>query len=127
MTPGRRFAFRLALVLGQPNPDAMLARIPWRIWREWQAFAALEPFGETGEERADMRSAIVAATIANCLARAKGKPAFKPCDFTPQFEERVQQPRSEPPPPEAHYQQILTITKMFGGKVVTKRTSELID
>jgi len=32
--PARRFAFRLALALGQVNPDAMLARLPQRVWSE---------------------------------------------------------------------------------------------
>lgn len=127
MTPTRRFAFRLALALGQPNPDAMLARMPWRIWREWQVFAALEPFGETGEKRADMRSAIVAATIANCLARGKGKPAFEPRDFVPRFEDAMGtdegQAQREPSTSSNHYQQALAITRMLGGKIVTRRAS----
>lgn len=119
MTPARRFAFRLALALGQVNPDAMLARLPQRVWSEWQEFAMLEPFSE---ERADLRAGIIAATVANCLARGKGKPAFKPRDFMPQFEERV---RSEPRASE-HYQQALMITRLFGGKIV-KAQVELVD
>ena len=49
---------------------------------EWIAFAGIEPFGD---QRADLRSAIVAATVANCH-RATGK-AFAPSDFMP-YEER---------------------------------------
>lgn len=120
MTPARRFAFRLALALGQPNPDAMLARLPWRIWQEWQAFATLEPFGEG---RADLRAGIVAATVANCLARRKGQPTFKPYDFMPQFEEPA---RRLPVISGEHYQQALMITRLFGGKIV-KTQAELVD
>ena len=119
MTPVRRFAFRLALALGQPNPDAMLARLPHRVWQEWQVFAALEPFGE---ERADLRAGIVAATIANCLARGKGKPAFKARDFMPQFGKPT---RRESAASSDHYQQALMITRLFGGKIVRKQALEL--
>ena len=119
MTPARRFAFRLALALGLPNPDAMLAHLPQRIYREWQEFAILEPFGE---ERADLRAGIVAATVANCMARGKGRSAFKPRDFMPRFEEA----RREPATPSEHYQQVLAITQLFGGKIVRVQ-AELAD
>lgn len=55
-----------------------------REFAEWMAFYKMEPFGE---ERADLRAAIVACTIAN-VNRAKGKRAFKVDDFMPRFEER---------------------------------------
>lgn len=44
-------------------------------------YAKLEPFGE---ERADLRAGIVAATIANAHRRKGSKP-FKPSDFMPAF------------------------------------------
>ena len=119
MTPTRRFAFRLALAAGEVNPDAMLVQLPWRIWREWQVFAALEPFGE---ERADLRAGIVASVIANCLARGRGKPAFKPRDFMPRFKEPTQRETKT----SIHYQQALMITRLFGGKVV-RMQAELVD
>lgn len=118
MTPIRRFAFRLALALGQPNPDSMLARLPQRVWSEWQEFAALEPFGE---ERADLRAGIVASTITNCMAR-KGGTAYKPRDFMPQFVEPTQRETKT----FEHYQQALMITRVFGGKIV-KVKAELVD
>jgi len=46
------------------------------------AFARVEPFGE---QRADLRSAIIACTMANAW-RGKNQPAFKPADFMPRFE-----------------------------------------
>jgi len=47
---------------------------------EWQAYNTLEPFGE---DRADLRMGILAATTVNML-KGKGKPA-KVTDFIPQF------------------------------------------
>lgn len=47
--------------------------------QEWMVFYRLEPFGE---ERADLRAGIVAATIANAN-RGKRRQAFKPTDFMP--------------------------------------------
>jgi len=112
MTPARRFAYRLALALGKPNPDGMLARMPYRIYREWQTYAAIEPFGD---ERADLRAGIVACTIANCLARKKGKPAFKPADFMPLFE--VKQDKT----PDDLFKQVQMINYLFGGTFIDER------
>lgn len=86
MTAARRFAFRLALALGQPNPDAMLEEIPARVLAEWQTYASLEPFGE---ERADWRAGMIASTMANIHARKKGKPAYKIEDFMPKFDKKA--------------------------------------
>lgn len=47
------------------------------------AYFQFEPWGE---ERADLRSGIVASTIAN-VNRGKNTPAFKPEDFMPKYEE----------------------------------------
>lgn len=52
-----------------------------REFTEWQKFAEVEPFGE---ERADLRAAIIASTIAN-VHRGKGR-ALKAKDFMPKFE-----------------------------------------
>jgi hypothetical protein len=45
----------------------------------WAAYFDQEPWGE---ERADLRSAIVASTIAN-VNRGKGRKPFRPRDFMP--------------------------------------------
>jgi hypothetical protein len=50
------------------------------------AYAEVEPFGE---DRADLRSGIVAATVYN-LNRGRGMPSMKPVDFIPRFERRRQ-------------------------------------
>lgn len=48
---------------------------------EWMAFAELEPFGET---RADLRSGIVAATVANSVRDPEQRrQPFGPADFVP--------------------------------------------
>lgn len=52
----------------------------------WMAYARLEPFGE---ERADLRSAIIAVTMANAW-RGKGSRAFKIEDFMPEFDKPPQ-------------------------------------
>jgi hypothetical protein len=43
----------------------MLAAMPRALWLQWIAYAELEPWGE---ERADVRAAIVASTVYNCLS-----------------------------------------------------------
>ena len=55
----------------------MLARVSSRELTEWGIFYGLEPFGE---ERADLRSGVVASTIANVNREKKQKP-YKPEDF----------------------------------------------
>lgn len=73
----------MALALGWPSVAWGLAHISSRELAEWQAFYALEPFGDW---RADLRSAIVASVIANANrdAKKRHKPfAFK--DFMPDF------------------------------------------
>lgn len=48
---------------------------------EWIAYYTVEPFGE---QRADLRSAIIATVIAN-VNRGKGQRPFKTDDFMPDF------------------------------------------
>lgn len=116
MTPERRLMFRLALALGYPNPEFMLASMPYRIWRDWVEYNNLEPFGE---ERADLRAGIVAAVVANCLGRGKGKPAFKATQFMPKFEPPV---KREPKTPEQLLSKVMALNKLFGGEVKELRS-----
>ena len=60
----------------------MLAKLNSRQLAECMAFAKSEPFGE---KRADLRSGIFAATMANAW-RGKGSRAAKVTDFMPNFE-----------------------------------------
>lgn len=61
----------------------MLASIPLPLFIEWMDYYELEPFGE---ERGDLRCAIIAQVIASCHA-AKGK-RYKVADFMPSFGRR---------------------------------------
>jgi hypothetical protein len=54
---------------------------------EWMAFEAID--GPIGNQRADLRAGIVAATLANCHRSSKST-AFKPQDFMP-FVDRPKQ------------------------------------
>lgn len=57
------------------------AQMPAAELAEWMAYASLEPFGE---ERADLRSAIVCATVANAsVSAADRRRPFLPEDFLP--------------------------------------------
>jgi hypothetical protein len=78
--------FRLALALGRTVAE-LEETMSGRELTEWMAYDSLEPFGE---QRADLRSGIVASTIANCH-RSRG-PAFKPQDFMP----FVEKPSADP-------------------------------
>lgn len=44
------FAFRLAVQLGYPHPDILLASISSRQFAEWIAYSKIEPFGEIRDE-----------------------------------------------------------------------------
>jgi hypothetical protein len=99
----------------------MLARLPYRIYREWIAYAAVEPFGE---ERADLRAAIVSATMANSiqtliysLARKHRKANFKPKDFMPEFEP------PHPKTPDELFEHVLFLNWLYGGTYIDKRES----
>lgn len=78
--PAWRFAYRLALALGQPNVRTMLSGLTGRELLEWEAFDRIEPFGE---ERADLRTGILASTLCNLRGR-KGRRS-QPQDFMPRF------------------------------------------
>lgn len=61
----------------------LLDRASGRELAEWQAFYLLEPFGE---ERDDMRAAMVAALMTNLLSK-RDKPV-EPKDFMPLYERK---------------------------------------
>jgi hypothetical protein len=84
----------------------MLSEMGANHFWEWVAFAKLEPFTE---ERADLRTGIIASTIAN-IHRGKRRKAYKPKDFMPQFTLKREQ----------SWEEQLKIVEMlnfaFGGK-----------
>lgn len=63
------------------NVDRMLREITWEQLREWQTYAELDPYIE---ERADLRSAQICATLAN-INRRKGAAPYKVEDFLLKF------------------------------------------
>ena len=71
----------------------LLSRIDSHELSEWIAYQGIEPFGE---ERADLRSGIIAAVTANAW-RGKGDKAMSPQDFMPFYEkpEPVRSPERE--------------------------------
>ena len=68
----------------------LLRKLPSSEFNEWFAYSDLEPFGE---ERADLRSGIVASTIAS-IYRKKGSRQPKPQDFMPKFGKPVERRQS---------------------------------
>lgn len=94
------------------NPDAMLARMPTRIFNEWAEFYRDEPFGEW---RADLRSAIIAATVAGTVPQKKGARRPRVEDFiaqnliTPQSTAQVSD--------EQRLKNALTVAQMRGAKI----------
>lgn len=84
----------------------LLARIDSRELAEWIAFYGFSPFGD---EPADIRSAIVASTIANCMTVGGG---FKPSEFLPEY-----RTRSEPQSDADIQNMVIKINAMLGGAV----------
>ena len=77
--PERRFYFRLALALGRPVGE-MLSTMSSHELAEWMAFERVE--GPVGEMRDDLRTGIMASTVAN-VNRKRGSRPFTPADFMP--------------------------------------------
>jgi hypothetical protein len=73
------FAFRLALHLGEKDPDAMLASMPASTFNEWMVYDQIEPFGEF---RSELRHGQVMAMTANLHRNTANKPEpFTAFDF----------------------------------------------
>jgi len=75
---------------------------------EWQAYAELEPFGET---RADMRAGTIAATIANTQRTKKHQKVWQWDDLIPQPEKRIREPQTM----EQQLQIVEGLNAAFGG------------
>ena len=91
MTPQRRLLFRLSL--GTPwvaNPYALAEAMPYDVLLDWARYQQIEPFGEL---RADVRSGIIAALIANVNSDKKKRYRVK--DFLAGDLLRVSEPLSD--------------------------------
>jgi len=62
----------------------MLASIPLPLFLEWMDYYDVEPFGE---ERADLRCAIIAQVVASSIP-TKSRKRYKVKDFMPVFEKQ---------------------------------------
>jgi len=89
----------------------MLASVPSRLIAEWQAYHALEPFGEM---RGDLRNAMLCSLVANKL-RGKDEPAFTLDDFTPRFADSAKR-RKRRERHQSPEEQMAIVMGMFGGK-----------
>lgn len=70
--PRRRYAYRLAEIMGRLDVDAMLAEMTEAQFREWRGFHRLEPAGQPAEDaRHAMRCAIAAGGRAPWTYRYK--------------------------------------------------------
>jgi hypothetical protein len=92
----------------------LLGRVSSRELTEWEAYAALEPFGE---ERGDLRAGVVASVIANVNRDPKKRrEPFEPKDFMPRFGETE---RAKPEPKrQTVTQQLAKVEELniiFGG------------
>jgi hypothetical protein len=71
----------------------LLSQIDSYELTEWFAYYSIEPFGE---ERADLRAATMACTVANAAGgRGKNKPPFTVKDFLLDFEPKEPQTMEE--------------------------------
>lgn len=86
----RRFAYRLALKVGQPNVDRMLRGMTTRQFTEWRVYADLEPFDE---ERDDYRFASVVHAIRTAF-RKKGSAPISLKDCVLQFGANAEKPKT---------------------------------
>ncbi len=111
MTERERFKYRLALALGYANPDAMLARMPYRVWRGWLLYAQYEPFGEA---RGDLRQGLIRHTMISLWSKKRAR--LK--QLIPKFG-----PREKPKPktPDQLFSKLTAMTQRMGGKIIDKR------
>ena len=88
----------------------------------WQAYAAIEPFGEA---RADLRMGILASVIANANRDPKRKPdPFTPMDFIPDFDAAANPPLSPSEQIEQIADREAEAEQMYQQKMRAKRAQE---
>lgn len=79
----RRFAYALALEAGRLEVRRWMKTMSGQQLLEWEAYAALEPFGES---RADHRAALIAQTVFNMAVAVKDRRPLK--DFLLNWEQK---------------------------------------
>lgn len=109
-----RFAYRLALALGEPDPVALMGSMPATVLDGWIEFSAVEPIGEP---HADYRNAMLAMLMGNAWLRKKGQRPYRVKDFIPEFG------KDAGPSVEELAAKVFAINKALGG-VFIDRTKE---
>ena len=89
-----------------------MERMPDRVFREWADYYVKEPFGE---ERADIRMAILATATVNVHMGKKGKRA-KLADFLPEFGP------PEPVTPDDLLSKVMALNAAVGGEFIDARS-----
>jgi len=85
-----------------------------REFSEWQAFWAVEPWGD---ERADIRSAMICCVTANAW-RGKDDPPATLKDFLPKFGAEDESPEEiEPDTADDLKRKLIAFTRALGGSV----------
>lgn len=109
-----KFAYRLAKELGIWDVEGMLRSMTWRQYLGWILYASEEPFGE---ERADLRSAIVAAVVANANRDSRRRPRpFSPRDFMPLAARANRSPRRAPVTDSGQFRKLTTMMRAAFGE-----------
>jgi hypothetical protein len=74
------------------NPYALLEEMSAEAWVLWQLYYDLDPWGE---ERADLRSGMIAAMIAETNRdKKKRRKPYTPKEFMPEFDRPAPQPQT---------------------------------
>lgn len=84
-----------------------------REFREWAAFDQLEPIGEI---RADYRTGMLCALVANMMKK-RGQTAAKPLDFMPFHPSKHRAPARRAQTPDEMTAALVRMTQQLGGSV----------
>lgn len=103
---------KLCLALGEVHPEALAAKLTASQLADWIAYNRVEPFGE---ERADLRTGILASVNANLWSTKGG---YKPAQFMPVFEPQEQKQSAE-----SMKSALIGLTKALGGTVYGKSSN----
>jgi hypothetical protein len=91
------------------NPYALLEEMSAETWVLWQLYYDLDPWGE---ERADLRSGMIAAVIAETNRdKKKRRKPYTPQEFMPQFD----RPPPKPQTPEEQAAILRMWVEVLGG------------
>lgn len=90
----------------------MLEEMPWRVFVRWQQYNEVEPFGE---DRADLRAAIIAWTMATVMTDKKHRRKLTLESFMPTFKQRK---KTDEEKAQRLFDKVFAINAMLGGTVV---------